>query len=285
MPGKMRYPREWEWPNGAKIAMSVNLALEAFRFKSQYTQEGRPGRVDHFSLSYAEYGAKAGIWRILDFLDEVGLKGSMSTNGKAAELYPEACRAVAQAGHELVGHGWENDVLTDEDNPDAELAEIRRVTKAITDASGVRPVGWTSPGSAGSANTLTFLAGEGYVWNGDEGNDDLPYVKVTANGPMVLLPRVNMPHNDLSIWIQGKNPPGVIWEQFKDTFDELYSEGERGSPKWIEVVLHAHMAGRPTLIPALRRSVAYAKEHGNVWFAKKRELAEWALQRHKASAG
>jgi peptidoglycan/xylan/chitin deacetylase (PgdA/CDA1 family) len=285
MPGKMRYPREWEWPNGAKIAMSVNLALEAFRFKSQYTQEGRPGRVDHFSLSYAEYGAKAGIWRILDFLDEVGLKGSMSTNGKAAELYPEACRAVAQAGHELVGHGWENDVLTDEDNPDAELAEIRRVTKAITDASGVRPVGWTSPGSAGSANTLSFLAGEGYVWNGDEGNDDLPYVKVTANGPMVLLPRVNMPHNDLSIWIQGKNPPGVIWEQFLDTFDELYSEGERGSPKWIEVVLHAHMAGRPTLIPALRRCIAYAKEHGNVWFAKKRELAEWALQRHRASAG
>ena len=121
MPGKMRYPRQWEWPKGAKIAMSVNLALEAFRFKSQYTQEGRPGRVDHFSLSYAEYGAKAGIWRILDFLDEVGLKGSMSTNGKAAELYPEACRAVAEAGHEFVGHGWENDVLTDEDNPDAEL--------------------------------------------------------------------------------------------------------------------------------------------------------------------
>ena len=96
---------------------------------------------------------------------------------------------------------------------------------------------------------------------------------------MVLLPRVNMPHNDLSIWIQGKNPPGVIWEQFKDTFDELHSEGERGSPKWIEVVLHAHMAGRPTLIPTLRRCIAYAKEHGDVWFAKKRELAEWTLKR------
>jgi allantoinase len=284
MPGKMRYPRQWEWPNGAKIAMSVNLAFEAFRFKSQYTQEGRPGKVDHFSLSYAEYGAKAGIWRVLDFLDEVGLKGSMSTNGKAAELYPEACRAVAQAGHELVGHGWENDVLTDEDNPDAERDEIRRVTKAITDASGFRPVGWTSPGSAGSANTLNFLAAEGYVWNGDEGNDDLPYVKTTAHGPMVLLPRVNMPHNDLSIWIQGKNPPGVIWDQFKDTFDELYSEGKRGSPKWIEIVLHAHMAGRPTLIPTLRRCIAYAKQHEDVWFAKKRELAEWTLQRHKTDA-
>jgi len=285
MSGKMRYPRQWEWPKGAKIAMSVNLALEAFRFKSQYTQEGRPGRKDHFSLSYAEYGAKAGIWRILDFLDESGLKGSMSTNGKAAELYPDACRAVADAGHELVGHGWENDMLTDEENPDAERDEIRRVTKAITDASGTRPVGWTSPGSAGSANTLNFLAAEGYFWNGDAGNDDLPYVTATQNGPMVLLPRVNMPHNDLSIWILGKNPPGVIWEQFKDTFDELYSEGTRGSPKWIEIVLHAHLAGRPTLIPTLRKCIAYAKDHGDVWFAKKRELAEWALQRHKSGNG
>ena len=53
MPASMRYPRKWEWPNQAKIALSMNLALEAFRFKSQYTQEGKPGRVDHFSLSYA----------------------------------------------------------------------------------------------------------------------------------------------------------------------------------------------------------------------------------------
>ena len=280
----MRYPRQWEWPQKAKIAMTVNLALEAFRLKSQYTQEGKPGKVDHFSLSYAAYGAKSGIWRILDLLDETGTKGSMSTNGKAAEIYPEVMRAVAQAGHEVVGHGWENDVIVDDEDPQRELEEIRRVTKAITDAAGVRPVGWTSPGSAGSTNTLGFLAGEGYLWNGDEADDDLPYVKTTKNGPMVLMPRVNTPTNDLSIWIMGKNPPSVIWEQFKDTFDELYSEGQRGAPKWIEIVLHAHMAGRPTLIPSIRKCIAYAKQHEDVWFARKRDLAEWALKREPAKA-
>ena len=39
MPAPMRYPRQWEWPNKAKIAMTVNLAMEAFKFKSQYTQD------------------------------------------------------------------------------------------------------------------------------------------------------------------------------------------------------------------------------------------------------
>jgi len=275
----MRDPRKWEWPNQARIAMSINRALEAFRFKSQYTQEGRPGQIDHFSLSYARYGAKAGVYRILDLLDETGLKASMSINGKAAELYPDQIRAVADAGHEPVGHGWENDMLTNDSDPEQELEEIRRVTKAITDAAGVRPVGWTSPGSAGSSNTLNFLAAEGYLWNGDEADDDLPYVKTTTGGPMVLLPRVNTPTNDLRIWLAGKNPPSVIWEQFKDTFDELYAEGQRGHPKWIEIVLHAHMAGRPTLIPTIRKCIAYAKQHENVWFARKRDIAEWTLKR------
>ena len=281
---KSRYPREWAWPGQAKIAMSVNLALEAFRFRSQYSQESRPGRPDYFSLSFAEYGGRAGVWRILDLLDEVNLKGSMSINGRAAELYPEAVRAVAEAGHEVVGHGWENDVLTDDASPDAELDEIRRVTKAIADAAGTRPVGWTSPGSAGSKNTLDLLAKEGYIWNGDQANDDLPYVRQTAAGPMVLLPRVNAFLNDLVMWIFPKNSTQVIWESFKDTFDQLYDEGTAGSPKWIEIVLHAQFAGRPTGIPVMRKCIEYAKQHEGVWFARKGDIARWTLEREGAKS-
>ncbi|MEO3388706.1 polysaccharide deacetylase family protein [Mesorhizobium sp. CAU 1741] len=268
----------WKLPEGARIAVSVNLALEAFRHKSQLTLEARPGKTDHFSLSYAEYGARAGIWRILDLLDELGLKASMSINGKAAELYPDAVRATAQAGHEVVGHGWENDILNEDANPEGERDEIRRVTAAITEAAGVRPVGWTSPGSAGSENTLDLLVGEGYIWNGDQANDDLPYSVPTRNGPIMILPRVNMPQNDLIMWAKANNPPSVIFESFKDTFDELYSEGVKGSPKWVEIVLHAHMGGRPTLIPTVRRCIAYARQHEGVWFPRKGDVARWAAK-------
>ena len=268
----------WKLPDSARIAVSVNLALEAFRHKSQLTLEARPGKTDHFSLSYAEYGARAGIWRILDLLDELGLKASMSINGKAAELYPDAVRATAEAGHEVVGHGWENDVLNEDGDPERERDEIRRVTAAITEAAGKRPVGWTSPGSAGSENTLDLLVAEGYVWNGDQANDDLPYSVATRNGPIMILPRVNMPQNDLIMWAKANNPPGVIFESFKDTFDELYAEGLRGSPKWVEIVLHAHMGGRPTLIPTVRRCIAYARQHEGVWFPRKGDIARWAAE-------
>ena len=279
MAGKSRYPRNWEWPNGARIAVSVNMALEAFLRSSQVTLEKTANKIDHFSLSYAEYGAKSGAWRILDLLDEVGIKGSVSVNGYAAELYPHVVRAVADAGHEVNGHAWANDQIMQDDDPVAELAEIRRCTTILAETAGTRPVGWTSPGSAGSANTLSFLKGEGYIWNGDDASDDLPFLKDTSNGPMVIMPRTNIPHNDLIMWTMAKNPPGVIWDGFKDTFDQLYAEGSAGSPKWTEITLHFHMAGRPTLIPTIRKCLEYAKQHEGVWFPRKRDIAEWALKR------
>jgi peptidoglycan/xylan/chitin deacetylase (PgdA/CDA1 family) len=279
MTNSTRYPREWAWPKDARIAVSVNMAFEAFLRASQVTLEKTSNKVDHFSMSYAEYGAKSGVWRILDLLDEFGIKASVSTNGLAAERWPEIVRAVADAGHEINGHAWANDQIMRDDDPQAELEEIRRCTKVITDAAGVRPVGWTSPGSAGSANTLSFLKGEGYLWNGDDASDDLPFLKQTDKGPIVITPRTNIFHNDYVMWIQGKNPPGVIWDGFKDTFDQLYLEGQRGAPKWTEITLHFHMAGRPTIIPTIRKCLQYAKQHQDVWFARKRDVAEWAMQR------
>ena len=279
MPAQSRSPRQWAWPGDANIAMSIGLAFEAFQYHSQYSHAGEKGKVDHFSLSYADYGWKAGVWRLLDLLDEVGLKASMSTNALAAERHPGAVRAAAEAGHEIVGHGWVNDMLMQDDDPEGEGAEIRRCTRALTEAAGVRPVGWTSPGSMGSKNTLAFLHAEGYLWNGDDASDDLPFIRDTERGPMVVMPRVNIPHNDLIMWMRPRNPPSIMLDGFKETFAQLYAEGQAGSPKWIEMTLHCHMAGRPTLIPTIRHCIEYAQRHEGVWYARKRDIAEWALER------
>ena len=277
-----RYPREWEWPEGARIAFSIGLAFEAFNLKSQYSHYSTPGKPDHFSLSYADYGWKSGVWRLLDLLDGYGLKASVSTNGRAAQDRPHVIKEITAAGHEVVGHGWVNDVLMADDDPERELQEVRDVTQAIEAAGGVRPVGWTSPGSTGSKNTLSILKGEGYLWNGDDASDDLPFLTDTSNGPIVIMPRTNIPTNDLIQWVYPTNPPEIMWNGFQATFDQLYSEGADGSPKWIEMTLHCHMAGRPTLIPILKKCFDYARQHEGVWYARKRDIAEWAFERESA---
>jgi allantoinase len=278
---KSRYPRQWSWPDNARIALSVAVAYEAFELKSQYGIHSEPGKPDYFSLSYGDYGWKSGAWRLLDLMDEVGLKLSLTTNGLAAERHPEVVRAAAAAGHEIVGHGWANDhFMAKNTDPEHELAEIQRCTKVLTEAAGgARPVGWTSPGSSGSAHTHGFLKQEGYIWNGDDASDDLPFLRETKNGPIVMMPRTNLTQSDLIMWWAPRNPPDIVWDGFKTTFDQLYAEGEAGSPKWIEISFHCHFGGRPTMTPVLRKCFAYARQHDGVWYARKRDVAEWALKR------
>jgi allantoinase len=57
---RSRYPREWSWPGGATIAVTLNMALESFVRASQVTLEKTSNKVDHFSLTYADYAYKAG---------------------------------------------------------------------------------------------------------------------------------------------------------------------------------------------------------------------------------
>jgi peptidoglycan/xylan/chitin deacetylase (PgdA/CDA1 family) len=272
-----RYPRSnWQWPDGAPLMISINLAFEGFLRRSQYGSRAGSNHPDPYSLSFGEYGAKAGMWRLMDLLDEFGFKGSCSTSGLAAEQHPEVVRALADEGHEIVGHGWANDELASEDDPFAEQAMIRRCTEALATAARQRPVGWTSPGSCGSSHTLGYLRAEGYEWNGDDASDDLPFVRETPHGPIVIMPRTNIPHNDLAQWLRPANAADSLWVNWQNTIDTLYAEGLAGSPKWTEITLHAHIAGRPTLIPIVRKCLAYAREKSGTRVALKREIAAWA---------
>ena len=70
-----------QWPNGAKIAVSFFVALEAFEKSSQY-RRSEDGKPDYASLAYGEYGGKAGIWRIMDVFSRHGVKGTIDTNGR-----------------------------------------------------------------------------------------------------------------------------------------------------------------------------------------------------------
>ncbi|MHC2518936.1 peptidoglycan/xylan/chitin deacetylase (PgdA/CDA1 family) [Bradyrhizobium diazoefficiens] len=275
-----KFPRKWTWPANQKLAVTIGVPFEAFHFQSQFNYIATPGKRDLLSLSYGDYGWKAGIWRLLDLLDRFGAKASMSTNGLAAERHPHIVKAIVDAGHEVIGHGWANDVYIKDAGEESERAEIRRCTTVLAEASGgVRPKGWTSPGSTGSEHTIRLLKEEGYLWNGDDLSDDLPFVIDSGVGPFVMMPRQSLATNDITQWVLSRNAPSVMWEGFKDTFDALYAEAGPQSGRWIDITLHAHMAGRPTLIPTIERMLRYAMEHDGVYITRKSDIAEWALQK------
>ena len=72
------------------------------------------------------------------------MRATFFVEGLNAELYPDALRSIADAGHEVGYHGWQHERWSDL-SPDAERASLERGVAAL-DALGLRPVGFRPPG-------------------------------------------------------------------------------------------------------------------------------------------
>jgi hypothetical protein len=107
----------------------------------------------------------------------------------------------------------------------------------------------------------------------------MPFIREVNGKPIVILPRVNFPTNDLIVCVNGKNPPSAYFDGFKETFEFLYDEGRRGSPKWVDLLLHCDMGARPPVMAVFEKAIRHAKGFDGVWFARRRDLAELVIGR------
>jgi hypothetical protein len=86
--------------------------------------------------------------------------------------------------------------------------------------------------------------------------------------------------NDIvSFPFQGWN--AAAYEQaLKDEFDQLYEEGAHRR-RMMVVSLHDRISGHANRVRVLDRFLAYAKSRPDVWFARKDQIAAYALE-HRA---
>ncbi|HYT58170.1 MAG TPA: polysaccharide deacetylase family protein [Verrucomicrobiae bacterium] len=270
-------PKPIKWPNDAKIAVSFFVAFEAFNKSSQYRRSD--DKPDYASLAYGEYGGKAGIWRIMDVFARNGVKGTIDTNGRIAEVFPDAVRELHAGGHEIVGHGWVNDIDLTSLDEQREKELIKRTLDSLASVTGRRPVGWVSPGHRINEHTFENFVDEGIYWTGDLPGPDIPEHRMISGKPLVIMPRLDYA-NDLSLIFNPKNPARVYFDSFKTAFDYLYAEGEAGSPKLIDALVHAHIGGRPNIIGIFEECIRYAKSFKDVWFCTKGEIAKYYLDHY-----
>ena len=79
---------------------------------------------------------------------------------------------------------------------------------------------------------------------------------------------------------QGFNSGDQFFTYLKDLFDVLYAEGRAGQPKILNIGLHCRLVGRPGRLASLRRFIEYARDHGDVWFARRIDIAEHWMAHH-----
>jgi peptidoglycan/xylan/chitin deacetylase (PgdA/CDA1 family) len=136
----------WVWPEGRKIAVVFNVCLEAWSDGKApgISPMGNPlpaGVLDTMAISWAAYGVKTGIYRLLDAFARHRAVASVMVNAVIAERAPEAVKAVAEAGHEVLSHSYAMDVIPALFSDEDERANIARCTALLEKASGGEVVG------------------------------------------------------------------------------------------------------------------------------------------------
>jgi len=148
------------------------------------------GMLTPTPISRGEFGI-VGARRILDLLGSRGIKASWYVPGVVIETYPEDCRRVVEAGHEIGHHGWSH-VPPAELSAEREADEFGRAVESIRRLTGGKPAGYRSPAWDLSDRTIDLLVEHGLRYDSSMmGHDCEPYFarrgdKVAADAPLVF---------------------------------------------------------------------------------------------------
>jgi peptidoglycan/xylan/chitin deacetylase (PgdA/CDA1 family) len=278
-----------EWPNSARLALTFAVNYEAGGERAigfgdagaetfgEFPAYGTPPKRDLTIESIFEYETRVAIWRLLRVFDKHSIKTTFFATAKTLETNPEAAREIVERGHEICSHGYrwvEHFTLTLEE----EREVIRKAVATIEKVTGQRPLGWYC--REPSENTIELLAEEGgFLYGSDVYNDDLPYY-VNVKGKNFLLIPYTPDVNDFHYFSNRFSNSVEFYQYLKDSFDVMYEEGLR-NPKMMNVGVHVRISGRAGRTAALEKFFKYVRNKRKVWIARRVDIANWWLNRHK----
>jgi len=269
---------DWRWPKGKRTAVIFNVCLEAWSDGKApgISPMGNPlpaGVLDTMAISWAAYGVNVGIYRLLDAFAKHDAKCSAMVNAIIAERAPQAVKAIADGGHEVLSHSYSMDVVPGLLKEDEQRELITYCTALLQRASGKKLTGWLSPRGTSGPAFASLLADAGYRWYGDVFDDDLPYVQTFGDRRIVAIP-LGTDVNDMQFMKFG-NVPHLMLDSFNENLEVARAQGDR--PAQIDVTVHAHIFGRPRGAYYYEKIIERAASCDDVWIATRAEIAEHIL--------
>ena len=274
-----------DWPNGAKLALSVVVNVEEGSEMTIARGDRGMEPVDELGVfvksairNYGNesnylYGIKAGAPRVVKLLKRYDIMASWTVAAMALENHPEIAQAIVELGHEPVSHGWRwvHQFKMDEAT---EREFIQKAVASIEKTTGTRPYGWLSR-YLHTDNTRRLLSDAGFEYHMDDYSGDIPYWdRTTVPGkPMVIMP-YQLDTNDMKMWTDPAMTPNQWLDYAVRCFDQLYAEGEEGNPKMMSLGLHLRIIGRPGRIWALEEFFRHVRSKSDVWVTTRRAIAQ-----------
>lgn len=294
--GYGRTPPHPRWPGDARIAVQFvvnyeeggeNSVLHGDEASEAFLSEivgAQPWpRQRHMNMeSIYEYGARAGIWRLIRLFTARAMPVTVYGVATALARNPDAVAGMQEAGWELASHGYKWLEYKDFTR-DAERAHIVEAVRLHTEVTGARPLGFYQGRSAEHTVPLAMEEG-GFLYVADSYADELPYWIFGQRGPQLVVP-YTLDANDMRFSVAAGFANGTeFFDYLKDSFDCLYAEGE-SAPKMMSIGLHPRLAGRPGRAQALARFLDYVAGHEKVWVARRVDIARHWIVHHPPPGG
>lgn len=270
--GRVRAGRSLQpdtWPNGARVAVLLSFDVDNDTIAIARNETPSLG-----AMSQGEYGARVGLRRVVDLVDEHAIPASFFIPAVSLVIAPEMVDVIQASGrHEFGVHGWIHELNTELD-ADTERDLVTRAVAYLEQATGVRPVGYRAPSWNFSPNTLDIIRGLGFLYDSSLMADDRPY-ELTVHGEptgMIELP-VEWILDDAPLMNPRGNSytaPRDLLQVYIDEFDKAYEEGTM-----FLLTTHPHIIGHRSRIVILEELIAHMQAKGDVWFATHQQVAEY----------
>jgi len=273
--GKVRIPA------GKKVAVNIGCDFDA-----QAIWIGSFNLTSPAYMSRGEFGAEVAVPRLLKLFAKHKIKTTWCIPGHTVDTWPEVCKEIRAAGHEIGHHGYVHE------NPTPlSLEEETKVMEMGLEALariGVKPRGYRSPYWDFSPNTLSILEKYGFDYDSSlMGNDLHPYwprrVEVHADRGNVFGPSSKMLEIPVSWYLddfpqveymtgrqEGMRPAQDISDRWRAIFDYAV-ENEKDA--CYVLTTHPQTIGRAHTIQMLENLIVYMKEH-DAWFATLSEITD-----------
>lgn len=273
--------RDFNWPDGKRLAFYIALNVEEFAFMAgrgndPYLRTESPQTQRNYA--WRDYGLRVGIWRIFRMLDELKLPATILLNSLVSMNFPEVVERIKQRGDDVCNHGrtnaerlgdlWEHD----------EARVIAESTEMLTKQFGTRPTGWMGPGAAESRVTSDLIKEAGYTHNLGWPVDDQPIWMRTRSGPLLSVP-YPMELNDMGTNVLRDHSGQEFANMVIDQFDEMIEQCAE-MPLVMGVALHTFVCGQPFRLRPLRQALRHCAEHklsDRVWWTRAVDIANHCI--------
>ena len=269
------------WPGVARLAVMILLHVEHYDLDPPAGRLADPRfggalgsyRPDYNNYTRRLYGARVGVWRILDMLKRRQLRATVAIGAAAAERYGAIVERAQADGHAFVAHGTDATAMISSRMDEAEeRAFIADATDRIAAVIGRRPRGWAGQDYGESERTPGLLAQAGFDHVIDWPNDDQPVLMNTDPRLVSIPPQPEWDDAELFAVrkVDAWRYPGII----ADAAECLGGEGGR----LLTLSVHPWIFGQPHRARHLDRALTHLTELEGVWNATSDQIADVMLE-------